>query len=81
MAFITKIPPHEAEGKLKQIYLAREKAAGKVWQIVQLMSLNPDVLQSSMRLYQASVLAESPLARELREAIAVVVSKENACHY
>lgn len=81
MAFVHKIAPEEATGKLRSIYDARAKAAGRVWQIVQIMSPNPDVLQASMRLYQAAVLGDSPLRRDLREAIAVVVSRANDCHY
>ncbi|MBK9384426.1 MAG: carboxymuconolactone decarboxylase family protein [Planctomycetes bacterium] len=81
MAYIRTIAPAEATGALKQLYDAREASAGKVWNIVRLMSLSPGTLRASMGLYAAAMHAPSPLSRALREAIAVVVSQANDCHY
>lgn len=81
MAWIDQVPEEEADGAVEQEYTAARQRAGKVWNIVKLMSLNPAVLHESMELYCAAMKGESPLSRAQREMIAVVVSKANNCHY
>jgi alkylhydroperoxidase family enzyme len=72
----------EATGLLKREYAAAIKRAGKVWNIVRIMSLRPAALQASMRLYGSIVHQSSQmLGRPEREMIAVVVSQANCCHY
>ena len=72
----------EATGLLQKEYEAALKRAGKVWNIVRVMSLNPPALQASMRLYGSIVHRATPrLGRPEREMIAVVVSQANHCHY
>jgi alkylhydroperoxidase family enzyme len=44
-------------------------------------SLNPDALQAHYRLYRTIMFGDSPLTRIEREAMAVVVSATNDCHY
>ncbi|MCA1704814.1 MAG: carboxymuconolactone decarboxylase family protein [Actinobacteria bacterium] len=44
-------------------------------------SLNPEALKGHLALYRAVMFGESPLSRAQREAIAVVVSAANDCHY
>ncbi len=72
----------EATGLLKKEYDSALKRAGRIWNIVRIMSLRPTALQSSMRLY-GSVVHQSTLllGRPEREMIAVVVSQANQCHY
>jgi len=81
MAWIRTVAPEDATGLLKTLYDEAVKRAGKVYQIVRLMSASPEVLRASMGLYLASVRGPSPLPRTVREMIAVVVSKTNRCHY
>jgi len=81
MAYIRLIPEEEAEGRLALLYEQARKRAGKVFQIVQCMSLAPHQLQASIALYRAILFGESPLTRAQREMVAVVVSKANGCHY
>jgi alkylhydroperoxidase family enzyme len=45
------------------------------------MSLRPAVLRESMRLYREIMFGQSGLSRQERELLAVVVSRENDCHY
>ena len=72
----------EATGLLKKEYDAALKRAGKVWNIVRIMSLRPATMQASMRLYGSVVHRSSPmLGRPEREMIAVVVSTANHCPY
>ncbi len=81
MAWIRTIPPSEATGPLKTIYDEAVRRAGKVYGIVRLMSVNPEVLRASMGVYLSAVRGPSPLPRAVREMIAVVVSVANRCHY
>ena len=71
----------EATGELRQEYEAALGRAGKVFNIVKAMSLNPRVLRASMELYKAIMFGPSALSRAERELLAVVVSCANDCHY
>jgi alkylhydroperoxidase family enzyme len=81
MAWIRTIPPAEAGPDLRPIYSAAVQRAGRVFQILQVMSLAPEVLQASMGLYLAVMYRKGGLARRQRELLAVVTSLENHCHY
>lgn len=81
MAWIKTTGPDQAEGLLAKIYRDAQQRAGKVWQILQIQSQNPRQLRASMGLYQASMFQDSALPARLREALAVVVSQVNHCHY
>ena len=81
MAFIDKIEPGEAEGRLREIYDAAVGRAGKVYEILKLQSLRPAVLDAFVRLYSAVMFGPSALSRVEREMVATVVSKANGCHY
>lgn len=80
--WIRWIGDDEATGPLKRIYDAALARAGKVWNIVRIMSLRPAATQASLGLY-ASVVhdASEKLGRAEREMIAVTVSRLNHCHY
>ena len=81
MAWIQLIRPAEATGALKREYDIAMKRAGRVFQILQIQSLNPAALTAAMRLYLATMYQPSPLSRRQREMIATVVSAANRCHY
>lgn len=81
MAFIQIVQPDQADGLLKKIYEAAVKRAGRVFQILRVMSLNPPVLRDSMTMYQTIMMGNSEISRAQREMLAVVVSFENECHY
>jgi uncharacterized peroxidase-related enzyme len=81
VAFLRLIGVSDATGKLRDEYDAAIARAGKVFNIVQAMSLNPGVLRASMQLYREVMFGPSGLSRQERELIAVVVSRENDCHY
>ena len=68
-------------GALKAEYDAAIARAGKVFNIVKAMSLNPETLRASMELYRAVMFGRSELSRAERELLAVVVSRANDCHY
>jgi uncharacterized peroxidase-related enzyme len=81
MAWIKVISLAEAGGLLKRQYDAALKRASKVWNIVSIMSLNPQAMQESMRFYKTIMFGESPLSRKQREMLATVVSSVNHCTY
>ena len=81
MPYIQQITIDRATGLVKKELEKAIKRAGRVWNIVQIMSLNGRVMKSSMEMYGATMFAESPLTRQQREMLAVVVSKVNHCVY
>lgn len=82
MAWIRDVPEGEATGTLKQIYDAAIQRAGRVFNIVKAMSLNPEHLRASLNLYLATTTSlKGRLPRATREMIAVVVSQVNRCRY
>ena len=81
MPYIKQITIDQATGLLKRELEKAVARAGRVWNIVQIMSLNGRALKSAMEMYGATMFAESPLSRQQREMLAVVVSKANHCDY
>jgi alkylhydroperoxidase family enzyme len=81
MAWIRTVDPEDASGALKLEYDAATTRAGRVWNILRLMSPNPAVLAASTRFYLAAMHGPSPLSRGQRELLAVVVSRTNGCRY
>ena len=78
---IRQIEVDEATGLLAKEYDAAIERAGKVFNIVKAMCLNPVVLNRSMELYKAIMFGPSELSRVERELLATVVSTANDCHY
>ena len=81
MAYIRKVEPGDAQGPLGEEYTAAIVRAGRVYQILQVQSLNPETLHASLGLYLAAMHGPSGLARAEREMLAVVVSRANDCFY
>lgn len=81
MPYIKQISIDSATGLLKRELEKALKRAGRVWNIVGIMSLNGRVMKASMQMYGATMFAESPLSRQQREMLAVVVSVANDCYY
>jgi uncharacterized peroxidase-related enzyme len=82
MAWIRTVAPEEATGLLKRIYEDAVARAGKVFNVLRLQSLRPEVLEAGVALYQELMLSpRSPLSRAQREMIAVAVSRANDCDY
>lgn len=81
MPHIKQITLDKATGLVKRELEKAMKRAGRIWNIVQIMSLNGRVMKESMEMYGATMFADSPLSRQQREMLAVVVSKANHCVY
>jgi uncharacterized peroxidase-related enzyme len=81
MAYIKVIPYSEAEDRLKEIYDDILQKRGKLAEVHQIQSLNPETILQHMELYMGIMFSKSPLSRAEREMIAVVVSAANNCAY
>ena len=81
MARINVIDFEVAEGQLREQYDQAKGRAGRIWNIVSIMSQNPAVMRQSMEFYIAIMYGSSPLSRGQREMLAVVVSGANRCVY
>jgi uncharacterized peroxidase-related enzyme len=82
MAWIRTVAPGEATGLLKRLYDEAVTRAGKVFNVLRIQSLRPEVLRAGIALYQELMHSpRSPLSRAQREMIAVAVSRANGCHY
>ena len=81
MPWIKQVPVEKARGHLKKQFDAALKRAGRVWNIVHIMSLNSRALETSIAFYQAILFGKSPLTRAQREMLATVVSYELHCFY
>lgn len=81
MAWIKTVADAEADASLRRLFEAAERRAGRVFNIVRIMSPNPPVLRASMGVYQAVMFGPSDLLRSVRELLGVVVSKTNGCRY
>ena len=81
MAWIKTIERDDATGALDAEYAKALGRAGRVFNIVKIMGLNPEQLRSSIDLYLRLMHGRSDLSRAQREMLAVVVSSVNRCHY
>ena len=81
MSWIEETTVDDADGKLAEIYADLIKKRGKISNILQVHSLNPDALSSHLDLYMTIMFGKSGLSRAEREAIGVVVSATNDCAY
>jgi alkylhydroperoxidase family enzyme len=79
--WIRQITIPEATGELKKHFDAAIARAGRVWNIVHIMSLNPEALESNMRHYRVLLHGSSPLSRVQRELLATVTSAVIGCRY
>ena len=81
MSWIEEITVDHADGKLAEIYADLIEKRGKISNILQVHSLNPDALSAHLDLYMTIMFGKSGLSRAEREAIGVVVSATNDCAY
>ncbi len=81
VAYLPLIPPEDATGELEAVYDQAKRRAGRVYNILKVMSRGPHALRASMDLYLAIMHGPSALSRAQREMLAVVVSAVNQCHY
>lgn len=71
----------EATGSLAREYEEARRRAGKVFEILKIQSLRPDLLEANIEVYKRCMFGRSGLTRQEREMVAVAVSAANHCHY
>jgi alkylhydroperoxidase family enzyme len=81
MVWIRTVAEEEAAGSLARVYREIAGPSGKVADILKVQSLSPAALRDHVAFFRTLMFGDSPLSRTEREAIAVVVSAENECHY
>jgi uncharacterized peroxidase-related enzyme len=81
MPYIRQSSDDDALPDAKRELEAAQKRAGRVWNIVRVMTPNPAVMRASMQMYRAVMFGSSPLSRAQREMLAVVTSRANHCRY
>ncbi len=81
MAFIKYINFEDASDKLKELYSRFGGKENKPANIVRIAGLNPQAMEKHIEFYRVVMFGKSPLSRDQREMIAVVVSVINNCHY
>jgi alkylhydroperoxidase family enzyme len=81
MPWIEQVPLEDATGLLREQFDKAFERAGRVWHIVQVMSVNPEALRDTIQFYLTVMMGDSPLSRVQREMLATVVSAELDCHY
>lgn len=81
MPWIRQVPVEEATGLLRRLFDDALKRAGRVWNIVHVMSVNPPLLRDSIGFYGTLMFKQSPLTRVQRELLATVTSAELDCGY
>lgn len=81
MPWIRTVSDAEATGTLKKHFDAARQRAGRVYNVVRVMSLNPETLRATMGFYREAMFGDSPLTRAERELLATVVSRTNHCFY
>lgn len=81
MSYIEPVPEDRASGVLKKVYDAAAARAGKVANIIKVMSRDARSTQASMQFYVSIMKAPNALEPARREMLATVVSNINACYY
>ncbi len=81
MPYIDQVSDDAATGDVRRELDAARQRAGRVWNIVRIMTPNAAVLRASLQMYRAVMFGDSPLRRHQREMLAIVTSKVNRCVY
>lgn len=82
MAWIETIPTKDADSTLATLYAqVVDPANGQLDHIMQIHSLHPAGLAAHFALYQACMRGTKTLRKVDRELVALVVSRQNECHY
>jgi uncharacterized peroxidase-related enzyme len=81
MPYLRLIGPAEATGELRHHYAAAIERAGRVFHILEAMSLRPAVLGRFVDLALEIMSGPSDLTLDERRLLALVVSAANRCEY
>ena len=79
--WIETVSPETAQGKVREQYVAALRRAGRIGNIVRVMSPNPATMRAAMEFYSTILFGPSGLPRVQRESLATVTAKTAGCHY
>ncbi|GAV23255.1 carboxymuconolactone decarboxylase family protein [Carboxydothermus pertinax] len=80
MARVKMIEVTEASGKVREVFEDIKKHFGMVPNLFKTYALKPEILEANWNKVKA-VMMQGELNRELKEMVAVVVSRANGCNY
>jgi predicted PhzF superfamily epimerase YddE/YHI9 len=81
MAYIRQIAESEATGSLAAAFAAAVRRAGRIANIIRVMSRDGGSAGASMQLYVSLMKTPNALSPARREMLAAVVSNVNECYY
>ena len=81
MPIIETIQPLDSDGYLREVYDQIFESRGKIAEVFKIQSLHPRSILRHLDLYMTLMHGKSPLSREQREMIGIVVSSVNKCEY
>ena len=81
MPIIETIQPSDSDGYLREVYDQIFESRGKIAEVFKIQSLHPRSILRHLDLYMTIMHGKSPLSREQREMIGIVVSSANKCVY
>jgi hypothetical protein len=81
MSWIKTTSEQDARGRLREIYESIREGMPVVPNIMQSLSLKPEVLAAVARVFTTGTFGSSNLSRIQEEMVATVVSSLNQCHY
>lgn len=81
MAWIRAVREAEARGRLAEAYRACLEREGRVAELLRAQSQRPGCLEAFAALSRACLFGEGTLPVLEREAVALIVSRLNGCHY
>jgi len=81
MSWIKTTSEQDATGRLREVYDSIREGMPVVPNIMQSLSLKPEVLAAVARVFTTGTFGSSNLSRLQEEMVATVVSSLNQCHY
>lgn len=81
MSFIGYIPYENAGDELKKLYDQYGGTAKTPANVIRIAGPNPKAMKGHVDFYRSIMFQKSPLSRQQREMIAVIVSSLNNCYY
>jgi uncharacterized peroxidase-related enzyme len=81
MPYLKTIPPAQATGELAELYAEIQRIRGRVANIYQVQSLDPELLRAHRDFYWSTMHRAEGLPPIEREALALAVSVANGCDY
>lgn len=81
MSWIKTVPEDEAQGTVAEMYEEARSKFGYVTNLFKLLSLQPSVMQNSIKMYRHVTQVPSGINTKQRLLIGTVVSRMNGCQY